>query len=160
LICDESNMKCGGASDARNSFYVRTSRVSGISLTLLAATLIVSCGSSESPPAEPAATDKASSVICAKLGSRLIDDQLSVVPADISAADRSALRANANLTIGTPFMDSCIGKMTVAQVQCGVAAKQSDEIAACIAMPVAAPVAAPSSKPTSPSPSSGTGASL
>ena len=55
----------------------------------------------------------------------------------LTPSDRAAQRAAADQAIGVPFMQSCVKQLTVGQVRCGIAAKDSTEIAACIAAPVA-----------------------
>jgi hypothetical protein len=96
------------------------------------------CGSSSKDGDEstPALTDKASSALCAKLGTRIVDDRVADLTM-LTPSDRAAQRAAADQAIGVPFMQSCVNQLTVGQVRCGIAAKDSSEIAACIAAPVA-----------------------
>jgi hypothetical protein len=94
--------------------------------------IISACGGSSSDD-EPEPTDKATSALCSKLGVRIVDDRVADLTM-LSPADRAAQRSAAEQAIGQPFMQSCIGKLTVAQVRCGLAAHDSSEIAACIAV--------------------------
>ena len=96
------------------------------------------CGSSSKDGEEsaPAVTDKASSALCAKLGTRIVDDRVADLTM-LTPSDRAAQRAAADQAIGVPFMQSCVNQLTVGQVRCGIAAKDATEIAACIAAPVA-----------------------
>ncbi|MBP9088939.1 MAG: hypothetical protein KBG15_22650 [Kofleriaceae bacterium] len=101
------------------------------------------CGSSSSDGDEPAAalTEKASSALCAKLGTRIVDDRVADLTM-LTPTDRAAQRVAAEQAIGVPFMQSCVNQLTVGQVRCGIAATDSAEIAACIAAPAAQAVGA------------------
>ena len=90
------------------------------------------CGSS-SKDDEPAATDQASAALCAKLGARLVDDHVADLTM-LSPADRAAQRATAEQSFGPAFMKTCGATFTVGQVRCALAADDSAEISACVAV--------------------------
>ena len=102
------------------------------------------CGSSSNDGDDPAPAlaDKASAALCAKLGVRIVDDRVADLTM-LTPADRAAQRAAADQAIALPFMQTCVNQLTVGQVRCGIAAKDSAEIAACIAAPEDAPAALP-----------------
>jgi len=98
----------------------------GLSFQLFAS----GCGSSSNDGDDPAPvlTDKATSALCAKLGTRIVDDRVADLTM-LTPADRAAQRAAADHAIGVPFMQTCVKQLTVGQVHCGIAAKDSAEIA-------------------------------